>query len=276
MSSVQFHVLRSDYLCRAIFSFKNLRIYEYSEGNLEMLAHDFVPAVKDGLPCVYDKMARAVSPVVNDTNGFVMAGAKWPTDVFSEVTQDFPCARTQSFRPVAVPEFAPERTFTFTADGSVELKRAAASAIMVAYAVDGSVISTKTQSNLNAGDQLQVEVGTALKTVLTLNGVDVPDDKSALQEFDIATVHSCDGVLFRKTGRHECEFMIPADATISFSVAVDEMFADDYNDAGELTGSKRLHGHVDASESVDVDSGDGAYRVLRVKLSHPRFRFIVR
>ena len=147
---------------------------------------------------------------------------------------------------------------------------------MVAYAVAGSVISTKTQSDLNAGDQLQVEVGTALKTVLTLNGVDVPDDKSALQEFDIATVHSCDGVLFRKTGRHECEFMIPADATISFSVAVDEMFADDYNDAGELTGSKRLHGHVDASESVDVDSGDGAYRVLRVKLSHPRFRFIVR
>ena len=270
------NTFRSDYLCRAIFSFKNLRIYEYSEGNLEMLAHDFVPAVKDGLPCVYDKMARAVLPVVNDTNGFVMAGAKWPTDVFSEVTQDFPCARTQSFRPVAVPEFAPERTFTFIADGSVELKRAVATATMVAYAVDGSIISTKTQSNLNAGDQLEVEVGTASKTVLTLTGVTVPEVKSVIQEFDVASVQSCDGVAFRRTGKHECEFMLPADATISFSVAVDEIFADDYSDVGELTGEKRLYGHVDAGEAVDVDFGDGAYRVLRVKLSHPRFRLIVR
>lgn len=261
---------------QGLFKFKNLRVYELADEATEILARNFVPAFKDGKPCVYDTVTKAILPVLNEGTGFKTAGCKWPQDVFASITQDFPCARTQSFRPVAVPEFAPERIFTFTADGSVELKRAVATATMVAYAVDGSVISTKTQSNLNAGDQLEVEVGTASKTVLTLTGVTVPEVKSVIQEFDVASVQSCDGVAFRRTGKHECEFMLPADATISFSVAVDEIFADDYSDVGELTGVKRLYGHVDAGEAVDVDSGDGAYRVLRVKLSHPRFRFIVR
>lgn len=267
---------RENYLKQGIFNFLNLRIYELSDADTEVLAHDFVPAVKGGRPCVFDKITGAIADVVNDTNGFVTAGASWPSGVYSVVTQEFACGVTRSFRPVATPGFAPGDRFTFLADGSLELGRDAASATVVSYAADGSVVSSETIAAPKSGRVIDVAVGTAARTVVTLSGMAVPEGLTVFQDFGTASVQSADGALFRKTGKHECEFMIPSAAALSFDVAVDWIFVDEYDGNGGLTGSVRLCGHVDAGDPVEVSAGEGAYRILRVQLSYPRFRFIVR
>ena len=267
---------RENMACPAIFAFKALRIYELTDAETETLAHDFVPAMKGGRPCVYDTIAKTVAPVINDTNCFAMTGAKWPQDVFTVVTQEFASVQTRSYRPVSIPEFAPETSFAFVADGSVTFKRPVDSVSVVSYGTDGSVVSSETHANVSAGDSLDIAVGDASKTVLTLNGVAVPAGAVVIQDFAVASVQSEDGVLFRMTGRHECEFMLPSGATVLFNAAVDEIFADVCDANGDVTGTERIHGHVNAGSSVQVDVSDGTYQILRVKLMRPGIQLIFR
>ena len=70
---------------RSVFDFKGMRFYEINGAEVEILACDLVPCVKDGKPGVYDYVSQAVSFPIASTNGFKVADAKWRLTANGEV-----------------------------------------------------------------------------------------------------------------------------------------------------------------------------------------------
>ena len=262
-------------LWQGIFAFKNLRIYEKTESDDEVLARDYVPALKDGKPCVYDKKTGCISSVQNETVGFVATGASWPAEVFPEISQQFGNACTVSRLPVSLPAFSPETEYVFTADGTISLKRDIESLSVVSYSADGEVVNSELLSNPEKGRNIEVKVGTASRTVVRLSGV-AASGISVKQDFPVASSASGEDVFFRNVSRNACEFMVSADCEFLFKTAIDWIYADSYDASGNLLESEKCSGRINVGGNLFVSSGTAAYKILRVELSHPRLRIIVR
>lgn len=252
----------------AIFDFKELRFYETSDGETETLVRDFLPAMKDGRPCVYDMLTKAICPVQGDTNGCVLTGASWPVSLYpTMISQSFTHASSASYRPVSVPDFAPETSYTFVADGVLTLKETASATVSV-YDAKGGLVSSTVRTGLRRGDEIEVIVGTAAQAVVALSDL-VPSGETWTMHYEIADVSGCGEVLFRKPRRNACEFMIQADATLTFSVDVQEVWCDAYDVAGVLQSETRISGPIAAGGALPASVGTAAYCVLRVRLPPP-------
>ena len=269
------NVYNGQNLWQSIFAFKNLRIYEKTESDNEVLARDYVPALKDGKPCVYDKKTGCISSVQNETVGFVATGASWPAEVFPEISQQFGNACSVSRLPVSVPAFSPETEYVFTADGTISLKRDIESLSIVSYSADGEVVNSELLANPEKGRNIEVKVGTAFRTVVRLSGV-AASGISVKQDFPVASSASGEDVFFRNVSRNACEFMVSADCEFLFKTAIDWIYADSYDASGNLLESEKCSGRINVGGKLFVSSGTAAYKILRVELSHPRLRIIVR
>jgi hypothetical protein len=260
----------------SIISFINIRFYEYLESGEEKLARDFVPAMKDGAPCVFDKVTGESKMLQAHTNGYVTGTISWPAEIYPVVTQRLDNVVAVSAKPVAVPDFAPEREYVFVADGKIVLKRAVERVELVSYDASGSVVSTSAVDGPAIGDEIPVAVGASMKTVAKLVGA-ASSLLQVVQHFDIAVSESQETVSERVTAKYSRRFMVSSPATFAFKADVDSVVASSYDASGTLVATKNISGAVAAGNKLAVEVGEGiGYLILDVELSRPGLRFIVR
>ena len=262
---------------KGIFDFKNLRVYEQTLSGEEVLVRNYLPAMKNGNYGIYDAQTRDMFYIVEHTNGCVSTGVpSWPSTVYSVVTQEFTHVFTSSKIPVVTPEFAPETSYVFKSDGHVVMRDSVDSATVKSYDAKGDILHEEELGSLETGAAIEIAIGTAYSVVLALDGIAVSADTVA-QDFVVASTVSGNSVLFRQTGKYNCEFMISAASTFSFKTGVNEISADSYDSSGELLGTDMICGHVSAGRPVVCFIGDGtSYKILHVALSRPPFTISIR
>ena len=183
------------------------------------------------------------------------------------ITQRYDVITTVSSVPVSTPAFAPQGSYTFTADGSftvnVPVKR-----IEIHYCDLQGVSTSSLVDSPKPGRVFDVVLGGASKAVVSVVNV---DGYVCSQNFGFVRVDGTAQALHRPLPRGKMELMIASDSMISFAAETGAVDADMYNAAGELISAKRIAEFVLEGGSLNVELGDAEYMILRIAAKRKGF-----
>lgn len=254
----------------ASYDLRRLQIFEKeTEGAAVAVVHDFRPCVKDGRLGFYDGVSGSyLYPAEGAEAAFSVKGAEYPVEIYGgDAIQEFAHFRIDGPRPAAAEDFAVIPSYTFVGDATVTLKDAVESVTIVVYGFDGSEKGRTVLTDLAAGAAFEVQVGNEAKAVMTLDGI--ASAGTFDQASEMARTLSADEVLFRQTAKRMGEFLIRRDTEFTFSVDVAEVWADDYDASGNKTATSQIAGTIRTGGTLDVQLGENACRVIRVKQTGP-------
>ena len=265
MDMVEQDATLSYYLCGcngnnsvSYLQINSFKIWEKtSESGDDVLAVDCVPCVSAGKAGLYDRVRRKfLAPVHPDgaDNGFRVS------DWGGIVTQRHESVTTVSPVPVSVPGFAPQGTYTFTADGTVAVLDSVKRIEIAYFAADGSVTGRSTIDDPVPGLVLDVALGDAATAVVSVER----GWGASVQNFGPVRVMSSARALCRSLPKGRMELMVAADAELTFASETGAVEIDSYGASGELLGSLRAAEFVRAGVPFAVSTGDADYLVLRI------------
>ena len=253
---------------KSVFDFKSMKIYE-TDGANEKLVHDFLPCWHNGRAGMYDATSRSIIYPTGDTNGFAVAGLKYPSDIYGPVaTQEFARIISVSPRAVRVPEFTSDDEYVFIADGRITAKANISGLSVLRYGHMGELLSVKEFGSLAVGYGLDIEMQGAAKAVVRIDSTDI--NETIVSGFDAAEV----AILgyeseMNVSGRRSREFFLVGDAEFVLKAPITEAIADMYDADGTLLSSSPVSGPAAAGTSFTVDLGSASHCVVRMTLAPP-------